>query len=151
MIALIQRVAQGSVAVDNSIVGKIGEGFVVLVGVCRDDKPADAIKLAEKVSGLRVFEDLKGKMNLSILDVGGEILAVSQFTLCADTTKGKRPSFDKAMPPDKAGELFTAFIELLKAKGLKVETGVFGAHMIVNIMNDGPVTIWIDSKEKRKK
>jgi len=151
MIALIQRVAQGSVVVDDSIVGKIGQGFVAFVGICRDDEPTDAIKLAEKVAGLRIFNDSDNKMNLSILDCGGEILAVSQFTLCADTTKGKRPSFDRAMHTDRADELFTAFIELLKAKGLKVETGVFGAHMIVNITNDGPVTIWLDSKAKRKK
>lgn len=150
MIALVQKVRSGSVEVEGKIVGSIGKGFVVLVGICKDDEPSDAIKLAEKVINLRVFEDDSGKMNLSLNDVGGEILAVSQFTLCANTTKGNRPSFADAMNPEDAQKIFTAFVELLKARGIHTETGVFGAKMMVKIHNDGPVTIWLDSKAKRK-
>ncbi|RKZ34068.1 D-tyrosyl-tRNA(Tyr) deacylase [bacterium] len=151
MIALVQRVVSGSVKVGEKIVGKIGEGFVVLVGVCQEDESADAIKLAKKVANLRVFEDEQDKMNLSVTDVGGEILAVSQFTLCADTAKGNRPSFAHAMQPEKAEQLFTAFVELLRAKGIHTETGIFGERMLVDIQNHGPVTIWIDTKAKRGK
>ncbi|MCD6417737.1 D-tyrosyl-tRNA(Tyr) deacylase [bacterium] len=151
MIALVQRVRSGSVEVNGEIVGSTGRGFVVLVGVCADDEPSDAMKLAEKVYGLRVFEDHTGKFNLSISDVGGSILAVSQFTLCADTTKGRRPSFARAMEPERAKNLFDAFVELLRAKGIHTETGIFGAKMLVKIENDGPVTLWLDSKAKRKK
>jgi len=150
LIALVQKVRSGSVEVEGEIVGNIGKGFVVLVGVCKNDEPSDAIKLAEKVINLRVFEDDSGKMNLSMNDVGGEILAVSQFTLCANTTKGNRPSFADAMNPEDAQKIFTAFVELLKARGIHTETGVFGAKMMVKIHNDGPVTIWLDSKAKRK-
>jgi len=103
------------------------------------------------VANLRVFEDSDGKMNLSIKDVGGEILAVSQFTLCADTTRGNRPSFDNAMEPTQAQKLFDAFVELIKSQQIPVQTGVFGAHMLVKIENDGPVTIWLDSKAKRSR
>ena len=151
MIALVQRVKIGSVEVDGQIVGSVGKGFVVLVGACKGDEPADALKLADKVYGLRVFEDSERKLNLALSDVGGGILAVSQFTLCADCAKGRRPSFDNALPPEPANELFTAFVELLRAKGIHVETGIFGAKMLVKIENDGPVTLWIDSKTKRDK
>lgn len=149
MIALVQRVINGFVEVDGEIVGSVGRGFVVLVGVCAGDEPADAIKLAEKVHGLRIFEDSDGKLNLSLGDIGGGVLAVSQFTLCADTTKGRRPSFAKAMEPKIAQDLFKAFVQLLRAKGVHTETGVFGAKMLVHIENDGPVTLWLNSKAKR--
>ena len=151
MIALVQKVLAGSVEVDGDVVGRTGKGFVILVGVCKYDEPSDAIKLAEKVANLRVFEDDEGKLNRSIVDVGGSVLAVSQFTLCADTTKGRRPSFDGAMEPQRAQEYFNAFVEMLRAKGIHTETGVFGAKMLVKIENDGPVTFWLDSKAKRKK
>ncbi len=151
MIALAQRVRCGSVKVDGNIVGAIENGLVILVGVCRDDEPSDAIKLAEKVFGLRVFEDDDGKFNLSIADVGGSVLAVSQFTLCANTTRGRRPSFANAMEPKIAQKLFNGFVEMLRAKGILTETGIFGAKMLVKIENDGPVTLWLDSKTKRKK
>ncbi len=151
MIALVQRVRSGKVEVEGKVVGCVGRGFVVLVGVCKGDEPSDAIKLADKIAGLRIFEDEAGKMNLSLLDVGGGVLAISQFTLCGDVTRGRRPSFDNALHPQKAKELFDAFVELLRAKGIHTEAGVFGARMLVTIENDGPVTIWIDSKAKRRK
>jgi len=151
MIALVQKVKNSSVEVDGEIVGKIGKGFLLLIGVCKNDEPSDAFKLAEKVATLRIFEDDNGKMNLSIFDVDGRVLAVPQFTLCADTTRGNRPSFADAKNPADANELFTAFVELLRARGIHTETGVFGAKMLVKIENDGPVTIWLDSKAKRKK
>ena len=151
MIALVQRVRSGSVEVDGNPVAQIGKGFVVLVGVCSEDNSDDVVKLARKVVNLRVFEDSDGKMNLSIKDVGGEILAVSQFTLCADITRGNRPSFDNAMEPAQAQKLFDAFVELIKSQQVPVQTGVFGAHMLVRIENDGPVTIWLDSKAKRSR
>jgi len=151
MIALVQKVQRGSVEVNGDIVGAIEQGFVVLVGACNNDEPADALKLADKVHGLRVFEDSDGKMNLSLSDVGGCVLAISQFTLCADTSRGRRPSFDNALAPEPAQQLFTAFVELLRAKGIHVETGIFGAKMLVRIENDGPVTLWLDSKMKREK
>lgn len=145
MIALIQRVNRGSVEVDGKPVAEIGKGFVVLVGVCKDDKSSNAIKLADKVAGLRVFGDENGKMNLDIFQVKGEILAVSQFTLCADTVKGRRPSFDGAMKPEFAKTLFDGFVELLRAKGIPTKTGIFGAYMQVKIENDGPVTLIVTS------
>ena len=151
MIAVVQRSGRSSVEVDGEIVGAIDGGLVVLVGVFADDSPADAIKLAEKVYGLRIFEDDAGKMNLSVADVGGKILAISQFTLCADTTRGRRPSFDKAMEPENARKLFQTFVEVLRGKGIEVSTGVFGAKMLVRIENVGPVTIIIDSRAKRKR
>jgi len=151
MIAVVQRSGRSSVEVDGEIVGAINGGLVVLVGVFADDLPADAIKLAEKVYGLRIFEDDAGKMNLSVADVGGKILAISQFTLCADTTRGRRPSFDKAMEPESARKLFQTFVEVLRGKGIEVSTGVFGAKMVVRIENVGPVTIIIDSRAKRKR
>ncbi len=151
MFALVQRVTEGSVRVKNKFIGSINNGFVVFIGVCKNDDASDAIKLAQKIVGLRVFEDAEGKMNLSVQDIEGSILAVSQFTLCADITKGRRSSFENAMEPVEAEKLFTVFVEMLRAKGVFVETGVFGEYMNVKILNDGPVTIWIDSKTKRSK
>jgi D-tyrosyl-tRNA(Tyr) deacylase len=151
MFALVQRVTEGSVRVKNKFIGSVSKGYVVFIGVCKNDKASDAIKLAQKIVGLRVFEDAEGKMNLSIQDIEGSILAVSQFTLCADITKGRRPSFENAMEPVEAEKLFTVFVEMLRAKGVRVETGAFGEYMFVKILNDGPVTIWIDSKAKRSK
>ncbi len=151
MIALVQRAKSGSVEIDGEIIATIRKGLVVLVGVCREDSAADAIRLAEKTFGLRIFEDDAGKMNNSLSDVAGEVLAVSQFTLCADTARGRRPSFDYAMPPDKAEKLFSLFVELLRAKNINVVTGIFGAKMTVKIENDGPVTLILDSKKTRQK
>jgi D-tyrosyl-tRNA(Tyr) deacylase len=130
-------------------VGTIGAGYVILVGVTHQDGPAEVKKLAEKVVHLRVFEDDHGKMNLSALDIGAAMLVISQFTLFADTKKGRRPSFTGAAPPDLAEPLVTQFVEQLRSLGVKqVETGVFGAMMLVHIENDGPVTIILDTDEK---
>ncbi|MCA9961793.1 MAG: D-tyrosyl-tRNA(Tyr) deacylase [Anaerolineales bacterium] len=144
MRALIQRVSAGSVAVDGAIVGEIGRGFVVLLGVTHSDTPAEAEWLAQKIAGLRVFEDDAGKMNLSVLDVGGSVLVVSQFTLYGDARKGKRPSFSDAAPPEIAAPLVDTFCDDLRALGLPVATGIFGAHMAVTIHNDGPVTLLLE-------
>jgi len=148
MKVLIQRVRHGHVSVDNAIVGKIGAGFVILVGVTHTDGPAEVKKLAEKAAHLRVFEDTQGKMNVSALDAGAEMLVISQFTLYADTRKGRRPSFTNAAPPEQAEPLVTQFADHLRRLGIeKVETGQFGAEMLVSIENDGPVTIMLDSAE----
>ncbi len=144
MKALIQRVSAGSVAVDGRTIGEIGRGFVVLLGITHTDTPAEADWLANKVAGLRVFEDEAGKMNLSLLDVGGSVLVVSQFTLYGDARKGKRPSFTHAAPPEIAEPLVDYFCEQLRAQGLPVSTGIFGAHMAVHIHNDGPVTLLLE-------
>lgn len=148
MKALLQRVSRASVAVDNNVVGKIGTGMVILLGVASGDTEKDAKYLADKIIGLRIFGDKEGKFNLSAGETGGELLAVSQFTLLADTKKGRRPSFTEAAPPDVAEALFDKFVFLLGKSGLKVETGRFQAHMSVDIVNDGPVTIMLDSREK---
>lgn len=129
-------------------VGNIGVGLVILVGVAGDDEEADAGHLADRVLNLRIFSDEAGKFNLSVLDVTGELLLVSQFTLLASTRKGRRPGFDKAAPPEKAAALFERLVELLRGSGLKVDTGRFQQHMVVEIHNDGPVTIMLDSKER---
>ena len=150
MQALIQRVSQASVKVDGEIVGKIGTGLVVFIGVGNDDSEEDAAYLAEKIAGLRIFSDEDGKFNISIQDIGGEVLAVSQFTLMASTRKGRRPSFTEAAPPETAELLIDKFTDLLRASGLKVETGRFQAYMMVEIHNDGPVTISIDSQDRHK-
>ena len=143
---ILQRVTQGSVSVEGKIVGQIGQGFVILVGVTHGDGETELKKLAEKTANLRVFEDQQGKMNLSALNVGGEMLVISQFTLYADAKKGRRPSFTKAAPPDVAEPLVVRFVEHLRKLGVsKVETGVFGADMNVAIQNDGPVTIILDT------
>ena len=133
--------------VDGSIVGTIGRGLLVLLGVGTTDSAATADKLADKVTGLRIFSDPQGKFNLSLADIGGEALVVSQFTLLADTRKGKRPSFLAAAAPDVAQQLVTAFVDRLRNSGLHVASGVFGAHMRVALVNDGPVTIMLDSAD----
>jgi D-tyrosyl-tRNA(Tyr) deacylase len=145
MRAVVQRVSGASVTVADAVVGQIGHGFVVLVGVTHGDGEAEAALLARKIAGLRVFEDEDGKMNLSLGDVGGAVLAVSQFTLYADVRKGRRPSFTDAAPPEQAEPLYQRFCQLLAAEGVAVEQGVFQAHMQVALVNDGPVTIWLDS------
>jgi D-tyrosyl-tRNA(Tyr) deacylase len=145
---LLQRVTGASVKVGSEVVGSIGPGLVVLLGVASGDREADARYLAEKTANLRIFADASGKFNLSVLDIKGEILAVSQFTLLADTRKGRRPSFTDAAPPEQAELLYNQFVSFLRAGGLKVATGVFGAHMRLEIHNDGPVTIMLDSRDK---
>lgn len=146
MRALIQRVSAGSVAVDGRTIGQIERGFVVLLGVTHTDTPQEADWLAAKVAGLRVFDDREGKMNLSLQDVGGSVLVVSQFTLYGDARKGKRPSFTNAAPPENAEPLVTYFCDQLRAQGLNVATGIFGAHMDVTIHNDGPVTMLLEKE-----
>ncbi len=143
---VIQRVKQASVSVDNQVIGRIAAGMLLLLGVAKSDEPADADKLVEKVSELRIFEDPQGKMNLSAGDVRGEFLVVSQFTLYGDCRKGRRPSFDDAADPQKGEMLYNLFVEELRKKGFKVETGRFRAMMDVALVNDGPVTLIIDSK-----
>ncbi|HZD31254.1 MAG TPA: D-aminoacyl-tRNA deacylase [Candidatus Angelobacter sp.] len=147
MRAVVQRVSRASVKVDKEFTGKIGEGLLVLLGVAGDDGESDADYLAEKIAGLRIFEDDAGKMNRSVMDVGGAVLAVSQFTLFGDVRKGKRPSFDEAARPDRARELYEHFVERICALGLQCETGRFQAMMEVELVNQGPVTILLDSKK----
>jgi D-tyrosyl-tRNA(Tyr) deacylase len=142
--ALLQRVSRASVAVDDRAVGSIGRGFVILLGVTHDDGPSQADWLANKIAGLRLFEDEAGKMNLSLADVGGQVLVVSQFTLYGDARKGRRPSFTDAARPEQAEPLVDHFAESLRGHGLTVETGVFGAMMDVEIHNDGPVTMMLE-------
>jgi D-tyrosyl-tRNA(Tyr) deacylase len=148
MKALLQRVTTGSVSLGDEEVGRIGRGLVVFLGVASGDTEKDAQYLAQKIANLRIFPDEEGKFNLSALDINGELLLVSQFTLLADTRKGRRPSFIEAAPPAQAEELFEYFVEQTRATGLKVETGRFQQYMQVEIHNDGPVTILLDSKEK---
>jgi len=143
---LLQRVTQASVSIGEERVSQIGRGLVVLVGVAQGDTEKDARYLVEKTVNLRVFPDDAGKLNLSLLDINGELLAVSQFTLLADTRKGRRPSFTQAALPGEAQGLFNSFVEIAKAAGLKVATGRFQQHMLVEIYNDGPVTILLDSR-----
>ncbi|MBR5229508.1 MAG: D-tyrosyl-tRNA(Tyr) deacylase [Firmicutes bacterium] len=147
MRAVVQRVTDADVTVDNKITGSIGKGFVVLLGVEEGDTTADADYMVDKITGLRVFEDEEGKMNLSMMDVGGQMLAVSQFTLLGDARKGKRPSFTKAAKPDQAKELYEYFTAKVREKDITVGEGVFQAEMLVRINNDGPVTILLDSKK----
>lgn len=147
MIAVLQRATAGSVTIDGSIVGEIGHGLVILLGVMGDDEQADSDFLANKVSSLRIFNDENGKMNLSVIDVNGSALVVSQFTLCADTGKGRRPSFVHAAPPEKGNALYENFMKKLGAQGVPVQAGEFGAMMKVSIENDGPVTIVLDSRD----
>jgi len=142
---VLQRVKEASVQVNEKIVGQIGPGLVLLVGIQHGDTEADVRYLADKCVNLRIFEDNAGKMNISALEIKAEMLAVSQFTLYADSRKGRRPSFVEAAPPEESEPLFNHFVQMLKTSGLKVETGIFGAHMLVKILNDGPVTIILDS------
>ena len=147
MRAVVQRVTEGDVTVENQITGSIGNGFVVLLGVEDTDTEKDAEYLADKIVGLRIFEDADDKMNLSLQDVGGEMLVISQFTLLADARKGRRPNFVKAARPEMAKKLYDYFVEKVKAQGIKVGEGIFQAHMMVRIYNDGPVTILLDSNK----
>jgi D-aminoacyl-tRNA deacylase len=145
--AVIQRVTEASVTTDDGVVGRIERGFVVLLGVADDDTQDDAIWIAGKIGGLRVFEDADGKMNLGLTDVGGSVLLVSQFTLYGDCRKGKRPSFVQAARPQKANALYLSVKAELQGQGLTVETGTFQAHMDVRLLNDGPVTLILDSRK----
>jgi D-tyrosyl-tRNA(Tyr) deacylase len=148
MRALVQRVSAASVKVGDEVVGRIDRGLVVLLGISRDDTEADAEYTVGKVANLRIFSDDEGRFQSSALDVGAGLLVISQFTLHADTRKGRRPSFTKAAPPDTAERLFNRALELFRQTGLKVETGRFQAHMMVSIQNDGPVTIMLDSTDR---
>lgn len=148
MRAVVQRVDRASVRVDNKVVGQVDKGLMVLFGVAPDDTDKDLNYIVDKVAGLRIFEDDQDKMNLSVQDVGGSILAVSQFTLYGDCRKGKRPSFDGAAKPELANSYYEKFVAALRDKGIKVETGVFRAHMLVELVNNGPVTMLLDSKKQ---
>lgn len=145
MRAVVQKVTSSSVSVEGEVKGSIGAGFTVLIGVEDGDTEKDARYIADKITGLRIFEDEEDKLNLSIEDVGGEILAISQFTLLADARKGRRPGFTKAARPEQANELYQTVIGMIREKGIHVEEGVFQTHMVVDIRNDGPVTILLDS------
>jgi D-tyrosyl-tRNA(Tyr) deacylase len=147
MRAVVQRVSRAQVTVNGEITGRIGLGLLVLLGVGGDDTEVDAIYLAEKIVGLRVFEDDQGKMNRSVRDVGGSLLAVSQFTLYGDVRRGKRPSFDAAARPEKARELYEIFVEKIRAVGLSCKTGRFQEMMSLELVNEGPVTILLDSRK----
>ena len=146
MIVVVQRVKSASVTVDNKLVGKIGNGLVLLIGVAETDTKDDVDFVANKCANLRIFQDNQGKLNRSVLDVDGEILAISQFTLLGDTSKGRRPSFIHAAHPDKGNEYYENFIKCLTKQGIHVESGIFGAMMDVELINEGPVTIIVNSK-----
>lgn len=148
MKAVLQRVTRASVEVEGQVVGRIGLGLLVLLGVAKGDDERDLSYLVEKVQTLRIFSDDQGKMNRSLRDVGGALLVVSQFTLLGDTAKGRRPGFDLAAPPEAARALYEDTVRRLRNEGLKVETGVFGAHMQVELLNDGPVTFVVDSRRQ---
>ncbi len=147
MRAVVQRVKRAEVRVESELVSQIGPGLLVLVGVSKDDEEKDVRYLAGKITGLRIFEDQNGKLNLSVKDVGGEVLLVSNFTLYGDSRKGKRPSFDRAAPPEKAEQLYLLLAEQIAAEGVPVKTGRFRAYMEVELVNDGPVTILLDSQK----
>lgn len=147
MRAVVQRVSEGKVTVEQEVVGIINKGLLVLLGVGEEDDDKDLDYMVDKVTGLRIFEDENGKMNLSVKDIGGELLVVSQFTLYGDVRKGKRPSFTSSAHPSIAKEYYKKFISKCKEKGIKTEQGIFGAHMEVAFVNDGPVTILLDSKK----
>ena len=146
MKAVIQRVSAASVTVEDRVIGRIGPGLLVLLGVERDDDPATADLLAAKIARLRIFADDAGKMNRAVRDTGGGVLVVSQFTLCADLSRGHRPSFSHALAPSEAEGLYARFAATLAGQGVAVETGAFGAQMAVSLVNDGPVTLWMDSR-----
>jgi D-tyrosyl-tRNA(Tyr) deacylase len=147
MRACIQRVREAHVTVDDEVTGRIERGLVVLLGVGQADREAQAGWLAEKVAGLRVFEDDAGKMNRSLSEAGGAMLVVSQFTLYGDCRRGRRPSFIEAAPPEQAERLYEVFVQRVRAAGIEVATGRFREHMLVHLVNDGPVTIWIDTAD----
>jgi len=146
MKAVIQRVSRAQVEVSSQVTGRIGRGLVILLGATIGDEQKEVDHLADKCAQLRIFEDDQGKMNLSLLEVGGEALIISQFTLYGDTSKGRRPSFTSALEPEKASSLYDRFVEAFRQKGVKTETGIFGAKMKVELVNDGPVTFIIASK-----
>jgi len=148
MRAVIQRVSEASVEISGEVVGKIGVGLLVLLAVARNDERGDADYLGEKITNLRIFADDEGKMNRSLLDTGGAMLVVSQFTLYGDVRRGRRPSYSDAAEPEKANELYEYFVERVRSLGVKVQTGVFQAMMKVRLVNDGPVTILLDSQKK---
>jgi D-aminoacyl-tRNA deacylase len=148
MRAVVQRVSRAKVTVNDFVTGEIGPGLLVLLGVGREDTEEDASYLAEKIAGLRIFEDADRKMNRCVMDVGGSVLAVSQFTLYGDVRRGKRPSFDGAAPPEQARRLYEFFVERVKALGLRCETGRFQDMMQVELVNEGPVTILLDSRKE---
>lgn len=147
MRAVVQRVSQASVTVDEKIVGKIDKGLLVLLGIGGEDDEKDLEYLLDKVLGLRIFQDENDKMNLSLLDIKGELLVISQFTLYGDVRKGKRPSFTDSAHPDMAEKMYLKFIDKCIENGIKIEKGIFGAHMDVSLVNEGPVTILLDSKK----
>jgi D-tyrosyl-tRNA(Tyr) deacylase len=146
MKAVVQRVTESSVTVDGKTIGSIGKGLMVLLGISDGDGRQEAEYLSDKIANLRIFEGSDGKMNRSLMDVGGEMLVVSQFTLLGDCRKGRRPSFVKAAPPETAIPLYEYFVEISRQKGIRVETGEFGAMMAVSLVNDGPVTLIVESK-----
>lgn len=148
MRAVVQRVREATVSVVEQTVGAVGQGLMVLLGVARGDTSEDALYLAEKTAGLRIFEDDQGKMNRSVEEVGGGILVVSQFTLLGDCRKGRRPGFTEAAPPELADRLYEEYVEALRRRGINVATGVFRAEMQVHLVNDGPVTLLLDSRKQ---
>lgn len=145
MRAVIQRVKHASVKVDGEVCGEINEGLLIFLGISKEDTESDIAYIADKITGLRIFEDENEKMNNSVIDINGELLIISQFTLYGDCRKGRRPSFDGAMRPPEAEEMYEKFVEYMRKSGLKTETGKFGADMKVELLNDGPVTIILDS------
>ena len=150
MKAVIQRVRRASVDIEGRIVGQIDRGLVVLLGVAQEDNRTDVEFMVEKLPAIRVFSDEAGKMNKSLSDIGGALLIISQFTLVADTDRGRRPSFEKAAPPEQAKMLYQLLVDQLKARRLRIETGVFGATMIVSLENEGPVTLVLDSRKREE-
>lgn len=145
MKAVLQRVQQSSVTVDGEIISSIHQGLLILLGIEQDDTPENVLPLCKKIANLRIFEDDQGKMNVSVLDINGEVLVISQFTLMANTQKGNRPSFVKAASPEIAQPLIAQFCSVLREYGIPVKEGIFGAHMLVSLVNDGPITIWLEN------